>query len=149
MAVTTTKLGPGTLTLTLGAGTPLDVSCQLVSAQVEWDKNKDDDETTLCGDVVAGDVTYTATLSGTFFQDLATATGIVAFTWDNKGAAVEFEFTPNTIAAASVTGVVTVDPLMVGGDTPKAKMRSDFKWDCVGEPTLTPGTGVLEAAAAL
>lgn len=148
MAVTTTKLGPGTLTLTLGAGTPLDVSCQLVSAQVEWDKNKDDDETTLCGDVVAGDTTYSATLSGTVFQDLAAVSpnGIVEFTWTNKGAECAFEFTPNTAAGATVAGNVTIDPLMIGGDTPKAKMRSDFKWDCVGEPTLT--IGALAAAEA-
>lgn len=137
MAVSTTKLGPGTLTLTLAAGTPLDVSCQLVSAQVEWDKNKDDDETVLCGDVVAGDVVYSATLAGTFFQDLAATTdGIVEFSWTHKGEVVDFEYVPNTDAAKAVTGQVTVDPLMVGGDTPKAKMRSDFKWDCVGEPVL-------------
>jgi len=146
MAVSTTKLGPGTLTLG-PTGTPLDVSCQLVSATVEWDSSKDDDETTLCGDVVAGDLTFTATLSGTFFQDLGLATGVVAYTWDNKGAEVEFTYTPNTAAGGSVAGIVTIKPLTIGGDEPKAKMRSDFTWDCVGEPVFTPGTGVVGTEA--
>jgi len=148
MPVTTTKLGPGTFTLG-PAGTPLDFSCQLVSMTVETDKSKDDDETTLCGDVVAGDTTYTATLSGEFFQDLADPAGIVAYSWDNMGVAVEFIYTPNTAAAGSVEGLVTVDPLPIGGDEPKAKMRSEFTWDCVGVPTFTPGVGPVTADAEL
>lgn len=140
MAVATTPLGPGTLTL--GETTAsLDVSCQLIGAQVEADKTKEDDETTLCGDVVTGDVTYTYTLSGTMFQDLAIAGGVVDYTWTNTGQTVPFVFTPNTVAAAKVEGDVLIDPLMVGGDEPKAKMRSEFTWDIVGTPTFTPGTG--------
>jgi hypothetical protein len=150
MAVSTAPLGPGTLKLGPTA-TAFDASCQLLNAQVENDKSKDDDETTLCGDTVPGDVTYTFTLTGTFFQDLALASGIVAYSWEHMGEAVDFEFVPNTAAAASVEGQVTVDPLIVGGDEPKAKMRSDFTWDIVGTPTFTPGTGsppaLLEAPA--
>jgi hypothetical protein len=145
MPVSTTKLGPGTLTLG-ETGTELDASCQLLGAMVEWDKDKEDDETTLCGDVVPGDMTYTATLSGTVYQDLAEATGLVAYTWEHKGETVAFEFVPNTAAGATVTGDVIVDPLTVGGDEMKVKMQSDFEWDCVGEPTIAFGGAAVMAA---
>src|SRR3954462_3445352 len=118
MPANSTRLGPGTLTLTPDPGgttpTPVDFSCQLANAVVSWDKDTDDDITVLCGDTVAGAATYTSTFSGAMLQDLADAAGIVAFSWDNKGAQVGFDFTPNTAAAATVTGIVTVDPLDVG-----------------------------------
>lgn len=141
MAVVTSKLGPGTFTLSDPAvpATPIDFSCQLLAAVVEYDKTKEDDETTLCGDVVAGDTTYTATFSGTFFQDLSDPAGIVAYSWANKGTEQDFTYTPNTADAATVTGRVVIDPLPIGGDEPKAKMRAEFTWDCVGEPTATFG----------
>jgi len=140
MAVKSTKLGPGTLTLG-PVGTPIDVSCQLTGAVVAWDKDKADDITVLCGDVVAGGTTYSATLSGTFLQDLDDASGIVGYSWTNKGTQVEFTYTPNTTAGTSVSGTLIVDPIDVGStDDFGSTMTSDFEWDCVGEPTLTFGT---------
>src|SRR5262245_56195578 len=97
MAYNVTKFGPGTITL--GSATPgpiVDFSCQLINATVEWDKDKDDDVTTLCGDVVPGSTTYTATITGTLFQDVGVATGILEYSWDHKGETVPFEFVPNT-----------------------------------------------------
>lgn len=147
MPATTTKLGPGTLTIgeTL---TLLDVSCQVVNAQLAWEKSAEDDIRTLCDDVVPGAVTYTATLSGTLLQDLANASGVVAYSYAHKGETVPFIFTPNTAAGAKVEGDVTIDPLTVGStEDVGANMTSDFEWDCVGEPTFTPGTGTMAAAA--
>ncbi len=136
MPANTTVLGPGTLSV--GAvGSEVDFSCQVNNAMVAWDKDKDDDQTVLCGETVAGSVTYTATLSGNVFQDLADPAGIVAFSWANKGTVVPFEFVPNTTAGTSVTGEVLIDPIQVGGDEMKAKMTADFEWDCVGEPDIT------------
>ena len=54
-----TKFGPGTLTLG-EVGTPIDVSCQVISCQIEWDKDKDDDVVVLCGETVGGSTIYTA-----------------------------------------------------------------------------------------
>lgn len=146
MAVSTSTLGPGTLKLGPTA-TPTDVSCQVISAQVEVSMDKDDDEYVLCGEVVAGDATFTATLSGTVFQDLASATGLVAYSWSNMGQTVAFEYVPNTADTAKVAGDVIVQPITVGGDEPKKRMRSDFEWQCVGVPTFTPGTGAATAEA--
>lgn len=97
----------------------------------------------LCGDVVPGGTTYTASLSGTFLQDLAEQDGLVAFTWANRGTSVPFVFIPNTAAGATVTGTLVIDPLNVGStDDYGSTMTSDFEWDCVGEPELNwPGAG--------
>jgi len=134
----TTRLGPGTLTLG-DTGTPFDASCQMANGVVAWDKDKDDDVTTLCGETAAGSVTFTSTLSGTFLQDLGEGdTGLVAYTWTNKGVTVPFVFTPNTAAGATVTGDLIILPLDVGStEDYGALMTSDFEWDCVGEPVLS------------
>lgn len=133
----TTRLGPGTLTFG-PTGTPLDASCQMVNGVVAWDKDADDPITTLCGDTAAGGVTYNSTLAGTFLQDLSEVDGLVAYTWAHKGETVEFTFTPNTEAGATVTGDLVIDPLDVGStEDYGAVMQSDFEWDCVGEPVLT------------
>ena len=137
-AAKVTKFGPGTLTLG-EVGAPVDISCQLINAQIEWDKDKDDDETVLCGEVVAGATTYTASLTGELFQDVADIAGILFYSWEHKGETVPFTFTPNTAAGTHADGELVLDPITFGSDEPKANMRSDFTWDCVGEPTLTAG----------
>lgn len=134
-----TPLGPGLLTIG-EVGAPIDISCQVITAQIEWDKDKDDDVTVLCGEVVAGETTYTASLTGELFQDVADAAGILFYSWENKGTTVPFTFTPNTAAGTSATGDLVMDPITFGGDEPKANMTSDFTWSCVGEPALTAGT---------
>lgn len=138
MVAKVTKFGPGTLTL--GAvGSPIDVSCQIISCRVEWEKNKDEDVVVLCGETVGGSTIYSATLNGEMFQDVADAAGILFFSWEHKGETVPFTFEPSTAAGTSCTGDVMIDPLMFGSDEPKANMTSDFAWSCVGEPVLTAG----------
>lgn len=134
-APATTLLGPGTITIG-ETGTLVDFSAQLIGGTVEWDKDTEDDVPVLDGGVVAGETTYTATISGEVFQDLAAVDGLVEWTWANKGAEVPLVFTPNTAAGKQVSGTVIVDPLAVGGDEAKKRMRSDFEWSFVGEPAL-------------
>lgn len=133
VAPTPVKLGPGTLML----GETEDMSCLIQNAEVSWSVDAEDDLNVLCGDTVAGARTYTATLSGTVLEDLDNPTGIVNFTWANKGDAVGFTFIPNTEAGATVSGDLTVDPLNVGGDEYGQVMTSDFEWSIIGEPELT------------
>lgn len=136
----TTRLGPGEFTFG-PTGTPLDASCQLANGTVSWEKDADDDITTLCGDTAAGSVTYTATMSGNLLQDLTEDDGLVAYTWAHKGEAVPFTYIPNSAAGATVTGTLTIDPLDVGSSEDYgAVMTSDFEWSCVGEPELSWGT---------
>ena len=133
-----TPLGPGTL-LVGSAGSEVDMSCQIVHAQIEWSKEKDDDLTVLCGDTIPGAVTYTAALVGNVFQDSGDAAGIVRSSWDPAklmGKTVPFEFVPNTADGVAATGDLTVDPVTFGMDDAGAKMASDFTWDIVGHPIL-------------
>lgn len=140
MAVKYHKLGPGVLTL--GDAGVMDASCQLQNGEVAWDKDEEDPVTVLCGDVIPGAVTYTATFSGTMVQDLADD-GIVEWTWDNKGTEQDFVYVPNDTAAKQVSGTLIVDPLTVGSTEDfGATMTSDFEWTIVGEPTLGAYTPV-------
>ena len=148
MAVKSTKLGPGTLTLG-GDEDTLDVSCQLLNGVVSWDNDTGDDKTVLCGDVVKGARTYTSTFSGKFMQDIADAEGLVAFSWANKGEQVPFEYVPNTTAGTSVAGELIIDPLDVGTtEDYGTPMESDFEWDIVGDPVLAFGGGAVAATGA-
>lgn len=140
MTVKTTKLGPGTLTVTIaGAGTPLDFSCQASKAKVTPAVDQADDVTMLCGDVKPGARDYTATLDVTVDQDLEDPAGFVYATWTNRGEVASVTFTPNTETGGTVTGNVVVDPVTIGGDEAGADMTSDFTWAFVGFPTLTAG----------
>lgn len=147
MAGTATKLGPGLLTIGGAPPAGLDLSCQVSAAKVEWDKDKEDDTPVLCGESVAGGVTYTAKLTASVLLDLSDA-GMVDFTWDNKGGQYPFVFTPNNTAAKSVTGDVIVDPLDVGGDEVKKNMSVDIEWDIVGEPVWGDATAAAAARRA-
>lgn len=113
---------------------PLDVSCQVTQCSVEWEADSEDDEPTLCGDVLPGERNYTATLTGTMKQDLSLG-GVIDFTWTNKGTQQAFEFVPANDQGREITGVVIIDPLNVGGEA-RTRPSSDFEWACVGEPTI-------------
>ena len=128
-------LGPGSLVF--GAtGSVLDISCQVSNAVIEFDKDTEDDETMLCGDVIAGDRVYTAQLNFVAKQDYQ-LDGIIDWTWKHAGEQVPFEFIPRLTSSASVTGQVIVDPVNIGGDV-KSRNNSEAEWNIVGMPAFTP-----------
>ena len=145
MAGKATKLGPGKLTIG-DATTGLDLSCQLSGAWVKFDKDAEDATPVLCGEDIAGAVSYPAKLSGTVLLDLSDE-GMVDFTWLHKGEQHSFVFEPSTADGKAATGTVTVDPLDVGGDEVKKNMSTDFEWDIVGDPVwgATPVTPLAAA----
>lgn len=145
MPATTVKLGPGTLKIGAVAS-EVDFTCQITAAHVDWNVNADDPTPTLCGETVPGERTYDSVLAGTLYQDLGDPSGIVAFSWANKGDEVPFVFVPSTEAGQAVTGTLIVDPLSVGGDEAGTNMTSDFEWAIVGDPIL--GAAPVGAAAA-
>jgi hypothetical protein len=126
-------MGPGTFSIGL-VGTPLDLTAQVTSLRVTPSAEAEDSLTTLSGETLAGERTYSWVVSGTLIQDLTEA-GMYDYTWDNAGDEVPFTFTPSTAAGRSITGTVIVDPLEVGGDV-KKKNTVDFEWVVVGTPTL-------------
>lgn len=133
MPIKSYKVGPGTLTI--GAvGTSVDFTAQITAAVIKWGKKAEDDVPTLSGEELRGERTYTASLNATLIQDL-TDDGLVDYSWDNKGAVVPFAYSPSTDTGRSITGMVEVDPIDVGGEA-KTRPTSDIEWSCVGEPQL-------------
>lgn len=125
--------GPGTLTI----GTDPDDqewAAQVKSVTVEWDVDSEDDEYVLSGETVSGEDVYTATLSGSCFQDIS-ANGMTRYSWAHKGETLAVRFVPNTVEDVEITGNIKMRPISVGGDV-KAKAQSDFEFPFVGEPAM-------------
>lgn len=139
MAIKKRVIGPGSLVL-LDADTSMetDFSCQLTSCTVAWSDETEDSEAVLCGDESGGDVTWSATIAGSMFQD-RDLNGLVQWTWEHKGDQFEFEYVANDEDGTLVRGKVTVKPLDFGGDV-KTSGKSDFEWNCVGEPVIEAAT---------
>jgi hypothetical protein len=133
MPVAAQTMGPGTFSIGL-VGTPLDLTAQVTSLKVTPSAEAEDSLTTLSGESLAGERTYTWTVSGTLIQDL-TEDGMFDYTWSNAGDQVPFTFTPSTAAGRDITGTLIVDPLEIGGDV-KQKNTVDFEWAVVGQPVL-------------
>jgi len=133
MPVQVVKVGPGTIKIGEVAS-EVDFTAQVLSATVSWGKDKEDDRKVLSGETVPGATTRSATVACTVFQDLV-ASGLVPYSWANKGEQVPFEYVPNTVAGKKITGTVTVEPISVGGDV-DSDAESEFEWDFVGEPVL-------------
>ena len=137
MAVTTQKLGPGTLQIG-EVGTAIDVECQVLSATLTPEVDEEDSETTLCGDEVTGETTVAWTLEGELFQDWS-MDGINKFSIDHAGQELPFTYTPNTAAGLAAAGTLKMRPLPIGGET-KQKLKADFEWPVVGQPNFTGWT---------
>lgn len=121
--------------LTFGSvGTSLDQSTQVKSCKVTPSVKKEDATRVLSGDTLAGDRTVTWTLAAKLVQDL-TDDGNIEWTWDHSGEDVPFTYTPSSAAGKSISGIVTIDPIEVGGDV-GAKPDSDIEWTVVGDPTI-------------
>jgi hypothetical protein len=141
LPTTTTTLGPGVLTI--GAtGTEIDVSCLVNNALISAEKDESDATTKLCGDVRAGTVTYTYSLSGNMDTDVGDVSGFFALSQEAPGSQQAFVFTPNTATGTSATGTLVIDPLDFGADEAGADLTSDFEFTIVGRPTYTYGTGI-------
>lgn len=141
MPINANDLGPGLLTL--GTGSPLDVSAQLTGCKItptEVAPTTTDAVKVLSGESLAGSTgapTFTYVLEGTFLQDLNVG-GVVALSWADAGEEVDFTYEPNSALGASVEGTLVLVPLTIGGDEVDAgPMDSDFSWRIVGTPTPT------------
>lgn len=128
--------GPGSLVFgEIGPdNTGTDFTCQVTKCAVTTKSDAEDATPTLCGDVIPGEQTDSATLEATFAQDFSRE-GIVGWSWANKGKQVPVRFIPNLANDLEVSGTVTIQPLSIGGDA-KKKNTSDVEWPFVGFPTL-------------
>lgn len=146
MTVHSYKFGAGKLIL---GSAHLDVSPQMTSVLVKWSEKVDtiDAIPVLSGEEIPEEesATYSATIGGTFLQDLALG-GVVDWTWLHMGETVDFRFEPDIPTARGCEGTCRVIPLDLGGDITKPRSRptSDFTWNCIGIPIF----GVADATTA-
>lgn len=138
MSVTTTKFGPGTVTL--GTTTPLDFSCEVLGGTVNHEyEDVTDARTTLCGDVIAGQVRRKDGLTFQLVNDL-TAAGLYAYLMSNDLSEQTFSYEPHTDGASWSGKVQTRLPDTIGADEYGADLESEVTWPGVGVFTFTPAT---------
>lgn len=132
---TVVPLGPGTVTI---GATPLAFDCEVTAASVTHEYDTADSVTRLCGDVVPGESTRTDTFTASITNDL-TAAGLYAYIHSVDMTVQPLIFTPNTAAAATWTGDVTVTlPDAVGADEFGAPMAGAIAWVAVDTLTFDP-----------
>jgi hypothetical protein len=136
-------------TLTFGTGTPVDFSCQATNVRVTPSYEDDGDALeVLCGATKAPGKKGSYVLAGTVIQDFDTASGFVAYTWDNETQVVDFSWTPNdATTGTSIVGKCTIVGVEIGGDV-NTRLTTDFEFDCEGKPTVTWGTPAGQEAPA-
>jgi hypothetical protein len=132
------KLGPGTLKLGPTASAT-DISCQIVSGGVNHEyEEAGETVTTLCGDTLGATATRADSLQFTTLADLS-ASGMYQYPLTNDLETVEFEFVPNTTAAAKWTGSVQCRlPDSVSADEFGANLGGDITLPGVGNFTFAP-----------
>lgn len=138
LSAAATATGAGVAAAITPTGGEQDFSCQITNAVVAWSDETGDPISVLCGDEEEGDVTWSATLSGSVVQDPGTEAvdGMVQWTWENKGRKFPALFIPSNTAMKQVVGSLVVKPLDFGGEV-KTTATSDFEWAYVGEPVLS------------
>lgn len=133
MAVKTTKIGAGTLTI--GALTDLtNFAGQVTSCRLVPSVDQGDSINVLSGESVAGDRTESWTLEGTLLQDYGNTGSTTEWLFDNRGETHVFTFVPNTASGKGWTGSLVVEAIESGGDV-DTKPTSDFTFVLVGAPS--------------
>ena len=136
MTTSTYKVGPGVLTL--GDG-PLAVEAQFSNVVVQAAENvaSTDDLDLLDGSTLDGDAnaSYDWTMTGNVVQDDLADSGLVAWSWDNKGTDQPFVYIPRSDLERGITGTLVPVPISVGGDA-KVRATSTITWRIVGDPVL-------------
>lgn len=133
-------IGPGTLTI--GDETDLtNFANKCTSAKLVPSVKNGDKLNLLDGSQEAGDRTESFTLEGKFLQDFGQANSKTEWLFTHRGEQHPFEYRPNNQAAKSITGILTVEAIEIGGDV-ATKPVSDFSFELIGPTVLSaPGAG--------
>lgn len=147
--IDTITVGAGTLSLG-ETGSLTQLESQVTSCRLVPDVTVDDPINVLSDEQAAGDRSESFTLQGTLLQDFGRATGVDISHWlyEHRGEEMPFEFVPSTSKGKSITGILVVEAVDIGGDV-KTKPTSDFEWQVIGAPTISGTTGEVQAFASL
>lgn len=133
MAVTTSKLKLGTLTLDGVSFATQATNVRLVPP----DKPSGDDVgEVLSGDPLPPESEEKWTMAIEAVQDFTDAAGFVNFTWVNQGEVVAYVWAPQGASGPSFAGSVTVWPVELGGEVNK-RLTTEAEWDCSEKPVRT------------
>lgn len=141
-----TPLGPGTLTIKVGAqGTDTAFSCEVLGASVTHDYEENDTRRMLCGTVRGGGGSRTDGFKASIENDL-TAAGLYKFLFDHDLQSADVTFTPNTDDGAKwvVAGVTLQLPDEIGADEFGNPIASEVEWTG-GIATFTPSPAPASA----
>ena len=129
MAVTDSRLGPGTLTL----GTLTGAGCQMSNVRLVPEAQEEDGTPTLCDPEPPPLLSTDWSLQGTAVQDweLPATTGFVEFCRVNDGLTVTFEWEPSTTIGITYSGSCQVRAVEIGGDV-AVQTTTDFEFPVVG-----------------
>lgn len=133
MTIKSDKLGPGVLTFGETAS-PSEWSSQITKCTVEPKTDTEDPVPVLSGEEIDGDDTDTAELTGTILQSYDLES-LLKWSHDHHGETISFRFQPNRAAGLTVTGLVKIRRLAIGGDV-KIRNTSDFAFPIVGDYDL-------------
>lgn len=141
MAVTDSRLGPGTLTF----DATNDFSTQASAVRLTPSVNSEDGTPTLAVPDPAPNASVDWALNIDAIQDFEDPAGLVNYLMDNALEEVPFEWVPAT-AGPTYTGTVQLVPIEVGGDV-AVQVVTSVELPLIGAPTRTDA-GPLEARAA-
>lgn len=144
MPLTDSRLGVGTLLLGPVPGT--DFAAQIANAVLTPTVDSTDGTPTLADPEPLPEESESWALEGSAIQDFELDTGFVNFCFDNAGALVPFEFTPNTEAGVKWTGTCRVWSVPIGGDA-GVQITADFTFAVQGKPTRVPGAGTTATSS--
>ncbi len=133
MAVTVTKLGPGTLKFG-EMGDEQEFATHVTKCELSPDEADGEKIKVLSGDVYVEDGEFEGKISGEFFQEFGLES-LVNWTWKNHNKVMKFTFTPNTDAGMVFTGECKVKAVKIGGDVGKAN-TTEFEWSVLSMPKI-------------
>jgi 3',5'-cyclic AMP phosphodiesterase CpdA len=138
---TRVPLGPGTVSVKVGAGTAKQFEAECKSAAITHEyEDVGEAVTFLDGHTHGGSRTRTDGFKASLDNDLSSA-GLYKFLVDNDLAEAALEYTPNSTAGAKWAGTVTLTlPSELGADEFGAVLASEVEWTGVGTFTFTPAT---------
>lgn len=131
MALTDSRLGPGTLTLEAN-----EFSTQVAAARLTPSVDSADGTPTLEIPEPAPETTVSWALNIDGVQDFEDAAGLVNYLMDNALSEVPFVWTPRTAGETSYQGTVQIVPMEIGGDV-AVQVVTSVELPVIGTPTRT------------
>lgn len=131
------KLGPGTLTFTIGSAAT-DFAAKCKSVELNPDLPDDDGTGMLDGSIVFDDTVTFGTIGGTIYQEY-TLEALEVWAALHAGKIADYVFKPTGKSGYAAKGKCKIKPMKLGGD-PKKANTTDFSFPLVGAlPTFSAG----------